>query len=113
MTEKPNFIEPLLNSAEDYAKTSVQLAKLQLVDKTANLTSTLISRGIAFLSLILSLVIANIGVALWLGNMLGKIYYGFFAVALFYGCVGGIVYCFMHTGIKTKVSNAVITQLLK
>jgi hypothetical protein len=113
MTDKPNFIEPLLDSAEDYAKTSVQLAKLQLVDKTASLTSTLISRGIAFLSLLICLVIANIGVALWLGNMLGKSYYGFFAVALFYGCVGSIVYYFMHASIKTKVSNTVITQLLK
>ena len=113
MADKLIFIEPLLERAEAYGKTSYELIKLKAVDKTADITSTLVSRGAVVLVLSMFIVIVNIGIALWLGDILGKSYYGFFCIAGFYGIVGGVLYFFMHDTIKKRVSNSLISQMLK
>ncbi len=113
MADKLIFIQPLLERAEAYGKTSYELIKLKAVDKTADITSTLVSRGAVVLVLSMFIVIVNIGIALWLGDILGKSYYGFFCIAGFYGIVGGVLYFFMHDTIKKRVSNSLISQMLK
>ncbi|CAN5421633.1 hypothetical protein BH10BAC1_BH10BAC1_02300 [soil metagenome] len=112
MEEKVNFIEPLFVRAEAFGKTSYELYKLRAVDKTALVASTFISRGAAILFLSIFTVSANIGIALWLGDILGKNYYGFFCVAGFYGLLGVVIYFFMNDWIKNRVSNSIISQLL-
>ena len=62
---------------------------------------------------ILFVLTANIGIALWIGEVLGKSYYGFFVVAGFYVLAGLIIYNSRHQWIKDPVSNAVISQMLK
>src|SRR5688572_4860916 len=66
-------------------KNQSELIKLKTLDKTAGAVSTLISRGAAVLIFSMFTIIVNVGIALWLGDILGKTYYGFFCVAAFYG----------------------------
>lgn len=112
MENKIVFIEPLLDKAEAYGKTSFELIKLKAVDKTSEVLSTFVSRGIVILVLSMFIVIVNIGIALWLGDLLGKAYYGFFCVAGFYGVIGGVLYFFLHDYIKKNVSNSIVSQML-
>jgi len=112
MENKITFIEPLFEKAEAYGKTSYELIKLKAVDKTAEVVSTLVSRGAAILVLSMFIVIVNIGIALWLGDLFGKSYYGFFCVAGFYAIIGGVLYFFLHNRIKKNVSNSIISQML-
>lgn len=112
MEDKINFIEPLFERAEEYGKTSFELFKLKALDKTANIVSTFVSRTAVVLFLSMSSIIANIGLSLWLGDLLGKLYYGFFCIAAFYGIIGGVLYFFMHKWIKKRISNSIILQLL-
>lgn len=112
MEEKTSFIEPLFARAEEFGKTSIELLKLKAIDKSAGVVSTIVSRGTAVLFLTMFIVIVNIGAALWLGDILGKSYYGFFCVAGFYGIIGGIIYFFMHNTIKKRVSDSLIIQML-
>ncbi len=112
MEEKINFIEPIFQRVEDYSKTSYQLLKLKTIDKTAIVVSTFASKGIILYTLTMFIVIANIGAALWLGELLGKIYYGFFCIAGFYGIIGIFLSFFMYNRIKERISNSIITQLL-
>ena len=58
-------------------------------------------------------LIFNIGVSLWIGEALGKVYLGFFAVAGFYMLGGLLLYFFRLTWIKIPLRNAIITQSLK
>jgi hypothetical protein len=113
MEDQTSFIEPLLERAEAYGKTSYALFKLKAIDKTANLGSTLISRGTTILLFVLFISCTNIGVSLWLGDVLGKSYYGFFCVAGFYGFIGVVLYFFMHSSLKKKISNAIVSQMLQ
>lgn len=112
MEDKMSFIEPLFERAEAYGKTSLELFKLKALDKTTEIVSTGISRGITVMVFSIFLLFINIGVALWLGDLLGKSYYGFFCVAGFYGILGVVLYFFMHKSIKKCVGNSVILQLL-
>lgn len=111
METKENLIEPLLERVEQYGKTSFELFKLRSLDKTADITSGLISRF--FLALVIGLfaLTLNIAVALWIGDLLGKNYYGFLVVALFYGIIGTILF-FIHSFIKTRINNSIISQML-
>jgi len=110
MEAKANLLEPLLERVEQYGKTSFELLKLKSVDKTADIVSTLISR--LFLAIVLSFfaLTLNIAIALWLGDLLGKNYYGFLIVASFYGLIGIILF-FVHPRIKVRVNNSIIAQM--
>lgn len=112
MANKIIFIEPLFERAEAYGKTSYELIKLKAIDKTSEVLSTLVSRGAVVLVLSMFIVIVNIGIALWLGDIFGKAYYGFFCVAGFYGIIGGVLYFVLHDRIKKHVSNSIISQML-
>ncbi|HYV53508.1 MAG TPA: hypothetical protein VE933_02865 [Chitinophagaceae bacterium] len=109
--EATNFIEPLLERAEEYGKTSYELLKLKALNKTADVTSTLISRGAVVLALSIFIVLVNIGLSLWLGDVLGKSYYGFFCVSGFYAAIGFVLYFFLHEKIKKSISDSLITQM--
>jgi hypothetical protein len=110
MEAKANLIEPLLERVEKYSKTSFELLKLKSLDKAADLTSTFTSR--LFLAIVFSLfaLTLNIAIALWLGDLLGKNYYGFLIVASFYGLTGIILF-FIHPLIKERIRNSIITQM--
>lgn len=72
MEDKTSLLEPLLDSAKEYSKTSYELIKLKAVDKAVDVSSTLLSR-LLFLSVLLLFIISlNIGISLWLGNCAGN-----------------------------------------
>ena len=113
MEEIVDSIEALLESAADYGKTSYELVKLRTIDKTSDVISTLIPHAIVFLVLTSFLLFLNLGVAFWLGKILGNMFYGFFVVAAFYGIIGLILHFFVHDQIKKKISDYIIKQALK
>ncbi len=106
-------IEALFEKAEDYGKTTIELLKLKAVDRSADFVSTIAAHIVTFIVVALFTFIVSIGAALWLGELLGKNYYGFFAVAGFYALVAIIIYLFRHEWIKTPVSDSIVCHLLK
>ena len=112
MEAKVNLIEPLIERVEQYSKTSFELLKLKSLDKTADISSTLISRLLLVIVLSLFALTLNIAIALWLGDLLEKNHYGFLIVASFYGLTG-IVLFFIHPQIKERLNNSIITQMFK
>ena len=112
MENQANFLDPLIEKARVYGKTSIDLYKLKAVEKTSDISSTIISRLTAFLILSLFVVMSSIGVAFWLGNYFGELYYGFFCVGGFYGVLGVLLYFFLHDWIKERTSNSIVKQML-
>lgn len=106
------LIDPvfLIEKTEAYGKLSFELLKLKALDKTANISATIISR--IFLAIILSLFVmmSNIAVALWLGTLLGKNYYGFFIVASCYGIMA-VILLLTHSIIKAHINDSIITEM--
>lgn len=112
METNASLIEPLLGRIQEYGKTSFELLKLQSLEKTVDVASTFLSRSLTVIFISLFALTLNIGVALWLGDLLGKNYYGFLAVAALYGIIGVILF-FIHPSICGRISNSIIAQLRK
>lgn len=112
MDDKITAVEVLLNRAETFARTSVELFKLKAIDKMAGLLSN-IAVGLAML-VVVALVFGclNIGIALLIGDLLGKAWLGFMVLSGFYACVGIIIYLFRNRWIKRPISDSIINQLL-
>lgn len=113
MEEQSNIYESLFDKAKEYTKTSIELFKLKAVDKISDVVSSIASRAIAIVFLLLFFCLGSIGLALWLGEVLGKAWLGFFALAGFYGIIWIILNFFMHKWLKKKVGNNIVEQLLK
>lgn len=111
MEEKLNFLEPLFEKAEDYAKTSFELFKLKTIDRTVGIFSTVVLKVIAFSVFSMFLLIGSIGASFWLGELLGEFYVGFFCVAGLYAVVLCIICFFMKNWIKDCVSNWIILKM--
>lgn len=107
---KTQILEPLFERTEAYAKTSFELLKLKALDKTADVTANLISRSLFVIVVSFFAFLLNIAIALWLGDMLGKAYYGFLIVAACYALVG-IILLMAHPSIKKRAGNAIIREL--
>jgi len=113
MEDNGKLLESLLEKASEYGKTSLELAKLKALDKTTDVVSSLIPHSVVILLIASFMLFLNLGLALWLGDILGKAFYGFFVVAAFYVLAGIFIHFFMHNWIKRLVGNSFIRHILK
>jgi hypothetical protein len=113
MEENTNLLETLLDRAAEYGETSIELVKLKALDKTMNIVSSAVPFSIVILLASFFFLFLNLGLALWLGEILGKAFYGFFVVAGFYVFAGIIIHFFLHKWIKKLVGNYFIKRVLK
>ena len=113
MEDNDKLIESLLEKVTDYGKTTFELVKLQALDKTSDVISSLLPHGLVFILITTFLIFLNFGLAIWLGEILGKVYFGFLVVAAFYGLTGLITHFLLHKPIKKMVRDNFIKQMLK
>ena len=113
MEENTKLIESLLERATEYGKTSYELVKLKALDKTSDVVSSLLPHSVVFVLIASFMLFFNLGLAFWLGEILGKIFYGFFVVAAFYVIIGIVIHFFMHKWLKKLFCNYFIKQVLK
>lgn len=78
MDNKTSTIEMFFGRAEDYTRTTVELAKLNAVDTTADVLSSLLSRLAVSIVFVMFIFLINIGLSLWMGELLDSTYYVFF-----------------------------------
>lgn len=112
MEDNAKLLESLLEKATDYGKTSYELVKLKTIDKTSDVVSSFIPHSIVFVFVASFLLFLNLGIAYWLGEVLGRIFYGFLLVALFYVLLAIIIHFFMHIWIKRNIYNSIIKRVL-
>ncbi|MEI6049921.1 MAG: hypothetical protein WCS03_13530 [Bacteroidota bacterium] len=113
MEDNSKLLESLLERATEYGKTSYELVKLKALDKTSDVGSSLILHSVVLVILTSFILFLNLGLALWLGEILGKIYYGFLVIAVFYGITGIVIHFFMQKWFKKLFGNYIIKQALK
>jgi hypothetical protein len=113
MDNNTTTIESLLEKTETYVRTNVDLLKLKTIDKSADVLSSLVSR--IFIGFIISVIVIlmNIGFALWIGELLGKTYSGFFMVSGINVIIGFILLMFKEQLIKFSVYDSIISQISK
>ena len=109
--EQPNVLESLFERTNDYLETRVELAKLKAIRKSSEIVSSVASKIVLGVVLCFFLMVLNIGLGLWVGELLGKSYLGFFALAGFYLIVGLIIYASRDKLLKAPVANSIIKKI--
>lgn len=113
MEEGAALIESLAEKAEAYTKSTVDLFKLKAIDKSAHLVSSVMSALIITIVVLCVTMMVNIGAALWIGELIGSSFCGFFIVAAFYILVAIILGVFRKSILQTPFSNCIITYIRK
>lgn len=111
MQEKPTLIATLLEMAETYAKINLDLFKLKAIDKSADVVSSVLSKLILYVVVLMIIFLITTGLALWIGELLGKLYYGFFILAAFYVLVALFLH-FKNGLIKSPINDSIILKML-
>ena len=112
METTPSLLESLFESVEAYGKTTYELSKLKALDATTTIATSLVSRLIIILMVALCVFVLSIGVALMVGDVMGKPYYGFFIVAAFYLVAVLIAHYSLDNWVKKSITNLIIAKLL-
>ena len=113
MEEKTGSISAWIERLEKYIRATFELYKLKAVDKLADIVSSLVARLVVALFAVMFFLMVNIAVSLWVGELLGKTYLGFFAVSGLYALLGIIFYVFRDRLIRKPVSDAIVKEALK
>lgn len=113
MKEKVVMIQELIDKAETYAKTNIQLYKLKAIDKTTDLFSSIASSIVIGVIITFLIIILSIGASLWLGELMGKLYYGFFAVAGFYALLAIVLAAMKKRLLVMFFNNYIVHEIFK
>ena len=114
MSKQPTFtlIESLLSQSIEYVENRLELMKLKAVDKTANVFSAVVSGVILFVIFFIFFIVLNIGLALLIGDLVGKSYLGFLLLAMFYMIIGLIIFFGRNTWMKSAITSTIIKKFL-
>lgn len=110
--EHNSQVESLLEKIKDYVETRIELIKLKAIDKSSGVLSSIISILVLAIFSLFFLILLSIGLSLFIGELLGKSYYGFFVVAFFYIIIGLVIFFARHKWIKPPVEGMMIKSLL-
>ena len=106
-------VELLFEKAKTYSQTSFELWKYQVIDRSSEIVSDLTVKIVIGLLLVIATTMINIAFALYLGELFGKIYFGFLAISGLYFVLAIFVLIFKKKLIKFPVRQFVINQILK
>ena len=112
MNDSVKSIEALFEKAKEFSTVTIDLVKLQAVDKSSDIISSLVARLAVFMVFTLFISFGSIGLSLWLGEIMGKAYYGFFTVTAFYAFAALLLYLFRKEWLKQPSFNSMISQML-
>ena len=111
MENSTTTIEKLIEKAEIYSKTSLELCKYEAVYKSADIFSNLAVKLIIGIVVVLFLLLISVGLSLCVGQYLGETYLGFFVIAFCYLCLAILLYIFREKWVKNPVSNFIINKM--
>ena len=112
MENQSTPVESLIDRVKSYVETRIDLLRLKAIDKSSSFLSLLISMVVVILIGFLSLMLFSVGLALLLGEWLGRSYYGFFIVAGLYLITGLVLYSSREKLLKTPIANSMIKKLM-
>jgi hypothetical protein len=112
MENQTTPVESLFDRVKSYVETRIDLLRLKAIDKSSSFLSLLISMIVVILISFISVMMISVGLALLLGDCLGKSYYGFFIVGGIYLITGLVLYSMRDKLLKSPIANSMIHNLM-
>ena len=113
METPARLLETIIERTEAYGKTTYELSKLRVLETVTKVFSSVVPRMCVVVIFLLFVLVLNVGIALYVGELLGRSYYGFFIVSAFFLVVSIVLYFFLHRWIKKPLSDFIIKQALQ
>ncbi|MEX2597848.1 MAG: hypothetical protein WEC59_13065 [Salibacteraceae bacterium] len=111
--ESPStHFKALVGSVEAYAKTKLELVKLQTIEVSTRVVTEVVVRLIVYATVLLLILFLNFSIAFYLGDLFGKMYLGFACISGFYLIAAITLHFFLLKWIKVPLSGMIITHLL-
>lgn len=113
MEEQQTDIDILLSDAGDYIETRTTLWKYKAIESLSDVSGELIS-GLGMMVITsFVIILLSIGLALLIGEWLGKSFYGFFAIGGLYAVIGLLFYLRRGQWLKAPFTNMLIRKIFK
>ena len=112
MDNQPNAIGSFIESAGAYLETRIELLKLQAVDKSSGVVSSVVSSIVIAILIVFGLSILNIGLSIWIGTLIGEVWLGFMVVGGVYVLLAILFMAFKDKFVKRPVTNLLIKKIL-
>ena len=113
MKDKVKLIELLYQKVEQYSKTGFELYRLKVIDKVTDVLASLLTKIILAVFFTLFFLLVTIGLALYLGTLLGEYYLGFFALAGVYLLIAIILAVRSKTLVEVRINDFLVRQFFK
>jgi uncharacterized membrane protein len=113
MDKQPHVVESLIGNSTEYVETRLNLFKLKLVDKTSDIASSVVSILPLLLIFVLVFILLNIGLALLIGDLVGRASWGFLILTAVYLIAGLVLYKSREKIFKVPFANLLIRKFLK
>ncbi len=107
-----DHFEQLFSRGKDYVETRIDLMKLQAIEKSSDIASSVISRLVAGVIFFLFFILFNIGLGLLIGDWVDETWLGFFILAAFYLLAGVVIHATRDKMIKEPVTTKLIRKFL-
>jgi nitrate reductase gamma subunit len=111
MENTTSSIEALIEKIKSYVETTVELLKLKAIDKSLQFVSVLIAYIVVLMAMGFFIILLNIGLSFLIGELLGKVYYGFFIMAAINAIAGLIVLKNKRRWIKDPLINTMVKDM--
>jgi len=114
MSKQPTLtlIESLFSQTKEYVDNRLELYKLKTIDKTSSIASSVVSGLVLFMVFFIFFIVLNIGIALLIGDLVGKPYLGFLILAAIYAIAGLVLFLVRNKLFKAPVSGMIIRKFL-
>jgi hypothetical protein len=113
MEEEQSSAEVLSDKIKEYIKTRLAILQLSMVRNIAAFTSKLSTYLALFFLLGMFLLLLSIGFSLYLGELTGCIWNGFYITAGIYLSVFILAYLFRKTLLKNPIQDMLIENMLE
>lgn len=113
MQEEPTKIEETVDSIKDYLNTRYELVTLRAADKLSRVTSNVLSYLPIIFLVVLTIVMASVGLSLYLNQVLQSDFSGFFVVGGVYLLTGLILVLIRKDSLAKPFRNKIIRELFR
>jgi hypothetical protein len=113
MGEYGLLYEELFEKAKEYTKSNYELLKLKTLERATDVLSTFVSQIVVWALVLGFVLFVSFGLSFWLGDLTGKVFYGFLIVGGFYGLIAIIARFIVYKRMKKRVSDVIIMHALK
>jgi hypothetical protein len=113
MDKQPHVVESLIGNSTEYVDTRLKLFKLKLVDKTSDIASSVVAFVPLILIFLIVFLLLNIGIALLIGDLVGRASWGFLIWTAVYIIAGLVLYKSRKKLVKVPFANLLIRKFLK